>query len=449
MTRPVSLTLDCPHFDPLLGAAALCPDGPGFLDSQNPNPHTARFSLVPLRVGEHYLLRADGLYCQVGDQSQKLEGEPLATLQEIWRRRRVESELLFPGGFFGYLGYDLAGQIETLPQRARRDLPVPLLALAWVDAAAVYDHQTRQLTLAGLDPDLDLEELAATILALPPEPAEEPLIPGDLQPELTPERFCAMVEQAREYIAAGDIYQANLSCRFSGSWSGSSRALYRRLRAVNPSPFAGYLNLGGVEIISCSPERLVSLHSDLAETRPIAGTRRRGRDRDEDLALQQELMAHPKERAEHIMLLDLERNDLGKVCVTGSVEVDELMALEHYSHVSHIVSNVRGTLRPELGPFDLLRAVFPGGTITGVPKKRCMEIIDELEPTGRGAYTGSAGYLSVTGNMDFNILIRSFQRIGDQLSFQVGAGIVADSIPKREWQECLNKAEALRKALAG
>ena len=256
-----------------------------------------------------------------------------------------------------------------------------------------------------------------------------------------------MVERARAYIAAGDIYQANLSCRFDGAYAGSAADLYARLRRVNPSPFACLLRSPGLEIISSSPERLVSLHDGGAETRPIAGTRRRGFTSPEDARLGEELLAHPKERAEHIMLLDLERNDLGKVCRTGSVKVDELMALERYSHVTHIVSNIRGELRAGLGPFDLLRATFPGGTITGVPKKRCMEIIEELEPVGRGTYTGSAGYLSVTGDMDLNILIRTFQKFGDEITYQVGAGIVADSVAEREWEECLAKGEALRLAL--
>ncbi|MEJ2700267.1 MAG: chorismate-binding protein, partial [Desulfuromonadales bacterium] len=213
------------------------------------------------------------------------------------------------------------------------------------------------------------------------------------------------------------------------------------------SPFGGLLRSPGLEIISSSPERLVSLHGGVAETRPIAGTRPRGFTPSRDARLGEELLGHPKERAEHIMLLDLERNDLGKVCRVGTVAVDELMVLERYSHVTHIVSNVRGELRPGVGPFDLVRAVFPGGTITGVPKKRCMEIIDELEPTGRGTYTGSGGYISVTGDMDLNILIRSYQKFDRDLTYQVGAGIVADSMPAREWEECLAKGRALQKAL--
>jgi para-aminobenzoate synthetase component 1 len=256
-----------------------------------------------------------------------------------------------------------------------------------------------------------------------------------------------MVERVREYIAAGDIYQANLSCRFDGRFEGETCDLYARLRRINPSPFACLLRSPGLEIISSSPERLVSLHHGIAETRPIAGTRPRGYTPPEDAQLGEELLGHPKERAEHVMLLDLERNDLGKVCRPGSVEVDELMVLERYSHVTHIVSNVRGELREGVGPFALLRATFPGGTITGVPKKHCMEIIDQLEPVGRGTYTGSAGYISVTGDMDLNILIRTFQRFGNEITYQVGAGIVADSVARKEWDECLAKGMALQRTL--
>jgi para-aminobenzoate synthetase component 1 len=255
------------------------------------------------------------------------------------------------------------------------------------------------------------------------------------------------VRQAQAYIAAGDVYQVNLSCRFDAGLKGPSTELYRRLRQINPAPFACLLKFPHVEIISSSPERLVSLNRGLAQTRPIAGTRPRGFSPARDQELGNELLCHPKERAEHIMLIDLERNDLGKVCEAGSVEVDELMVLERYSHVTHIVSNIRGQLRSDCGPFDLLRATFPGGTITGVPKKRCMEIIDELEPVGRGAYTGSAGYISACGTMDLNILIRSFQRVGNQISYQAGAGIVADSDPEREWKECLQKGKALHSVL--
>jgi len=436
-----------PHFDPLALYHHVCPDGPGFLESLNPLPKTGRFSIVPLRRRERYWLQNGTLFYQDDDLPVELPGAPLATLDSILRKRTVSTaaETPFPGGFFGYFGYDLANQIEELPHNALRDLQIPDLQLYWIDITAVYDHQTGQLTLATLDPAVDLKDFAVQIKKSQQHfPRRTLNITQPPEPIISRKKFISMVEQGKEYISAGDIYQVNLSCRFDGALEGSSTELYGRLREINPSPFSCYLNFPDIEIISSSPERLVSLHNGLAETRPIAGTRPRGNTRPEDRFLEKQLLAHPKERAEHIMLLDLERNDLGKVCRAGSVEVDELMVLEQYSHVTHIVSNVRGELETNCGPFELLQAIFPGGTITGVPKKRCMEIIDELEPVGRGSYTGSAGYISACGNMDLNILIRSFQRIGNKLTYQTGAGIVADSIPEQEWQECLHKGEAMR-----
>ncbi len=439
-----------PHFDPLALYLHFCPEGPGFLESLNCLPKTGRYSIIPLRYHERYLLQNKTLFRYDQDKATELPGKPLAILDRILQKRAVAttSETPFPGGFFGYFGYDLASQIEDLPQNSSRDLQVANLHLYWVDLTAVYDHQTNMLTLATLDQNLDLEDFESAIIesqqTLPPQPLMTTKQP---KPIIAREEFISMVERVKRYIAAGDVYQVNLSCRFDGVVEGSSTELYRRLRKINPSPFACLLTFPETTIISSSPERLVSLQEGLAETRPIAGTRPRGYTLPEDQLLEEELLGHPKERAEHIMLLDLERNDLGKVCQAGSVEVDELMVLERYSHVTHIVSNVRGKLNHNCGPFDLLQATFPGGTITGVPKKRCMEIIDELEPVGRGSYTGSAGYISACGNMDLNILIRSFQRIGNQISYQTGAGIVADSIPEREWLECLHKGEAMRTLL--
>jgi len=439
-----------PYFDPLALYLRFCPNGPGFLESLNPRPETGRYSIVPLHWQEQYHLKNGALFRYNQDGATKLPGKPLTTLALILRERRVptSTETPFPGGFFGYFGYDLANQIEDLPQEAPRDLQLPDLQLFWVDVTAVYDHQTTQLTLATLDPAIDLRNFESDIKksqkTLPLQPLKTTRQP---EPIISREKFISMVERGKEYIAAGDIYQVNLSCRFDGTLEGSSTELYRRLRIINPSPFACLLRFPEIEIISSSPERLVSLQNGFAETRPIAGTRPRGYTPAEDQQLSKELLDHPKERAEHIMLLDLERNDLGKVCRAGTVEVDKLMVLEHYSHVTHIVSNVRGQLNKHCDSFDLLQATFPGGTITGVPKKRCMEIIDELEPVGRGSYTGSAGYISACGNMDLNILIRSFQRIGNKLTYQTGAGIVADSIPEHEWLECLHKGEAMRTLL--
>jgi len=442
-------TFFVPDFDPLTLFLQFCPEGPGFLESPR---GAGRYSVVPLRSTESYRLDESGLLLISGKLETPLPGDPFVTLGRILGERRIVRKAdgpNFPGGFFGYLGYDLAHWVEDLPRRARRDQSVPPLWLDWVDITAVHDHQTGMLTLSSLDPTVDMVALErevrlALTVPLPPPTACEMTLPT---PYLRQEQFESMVRTARDYIVAGDIYQANLSCRFEGLFGGTTADLYRQLREVNPSPFACLLRGPGLEIVSSSPERLVSLHQGVAESRPIAGTRPRGYTPPEDVELGQELLAHPKERAEHVMLLDLERNDLGKVCRPGTVQVDELMVLERYSHVTHIVSNVRGLLREDIDPFELIRATFPGGTITGAPKKRCMEIIDELEPVGRGTYTGSAGYISASGDMDLNILIRSFQKFGEQISYQVGAGIVADSIPENEWHECLAKGMAMRKAL--
>ena len=259
-----------------------------------------------------------------------------------------------------------------------------------------------------------------------------------------------VVARAREYVFAGDIFQANLSQRLDLVYNLPSLHLYATLRTVNPSPFAGYLHMGEYELISSSPERLVSLDADgWAETRPIAGTRPRGDRRPEDDALTDELNLDPKDRAEHIMLVDLERNDLGRVCDYGTVRVSELMVNEYYSHVIHIVSNVHGHLHRGKDAVDLLRAMFPGGTITGCPKVRCMEIIDELETVRRGPYTGSFGWIAER-RLDVNIVIRTLVRVGDRLFLQVGGGVVADSVPAREYHETLHKATGmLRAVIAG
>ncbi len=437
-------------FDPLKLYLDLCPTGPGFLESLNPLPKTGRYSIVPLRWREHYRLEYNVLIRHDQSGTTTLPGKPLKVLAQILQKRSVPQtdETPFPGGFFGYFGYDLAAQIEDLPQNAKRDLPSPSLELYWVDVTAVYDHNTGQMTLATLDPDVVLTDYTAIIRESAQKKFPETLKTIKLpEPIISQNQFISMVERGKEYIAAGDIYQVNLSCRFEGEIEGASTELYRQLRQSNPAPFSCFLHFSDLDIVSSSPERLVSLRDGLAETRPIAGTRPRGYTPARDQSLGEELLGHPKERAEHIMLLDLERNDLGKVCQAGSIEVDEFMILERYSHVTHIVSNVRGKLNDDCGPFELLEATFPGGTITGVPKKRCMEIIDELEPVGRSSYTGSAGYISACGTMDLNILIRSFQRSGKRLTYQTGAGIVADSIPEKEWQECLHKGEALHALL--
>ncbi|HET8721012.1 MAG TPA: aminodeoxychorismate synthase, component I [Nitrospira sp.] len=374
----------------------------------------------------------------------------------------------FFGGAVGYFSYDFARRLETLPVLAMDDLQIPDMQFALYDLVTAVDHRTNGVQIIFCPPmerflgeardklyregQDRLAEWEARLKA--PSPEREPLKMELLsfEPEQSRNAYLDRVSRAQAYIAAGDIYQANLSHRFSADLSPRQRsplerlryehALYRQLRTINPAPFSGLLRFADLSFISSSPERLVQLRGRHAETRPIAGTRPRGSDAKDDQRLIGELLASPKERAEHVMLVDLERNDLGRVCEFGSVRVDEFMAIERYSHVSHIVSNISGILRSGATPFDLIRASFPGGTITGVPKIRCMEIIEELEPVRRGPYTGSFGYIGWNGDLDLNIVIRTLVVTGRKAYLQVGAGIVADSDPAKEYEETLHKAQA-------
>ena len=378
-------------------------------------------------------------------------------------------DLPFVGGWLGWLGYDLAWEIERLPHQNEEKLPFPIAYWYEPDCFAVLDHSTQQLWLAVTDwQDFDrLESRLNAAEAVPIPPHLEPQVPT-LKFLTTQEQYQSAVLKAKDYIQRGDIFQTNLSLRFEAETQASSWDIYQALHSINPSPFASYWRSPFGDVISCSPERLVALDVDgWTDTRPIAGTRPRGDTSELDTALADELRSNEKERAEHIMLVDLERNDLGRVCAFGSVVVDELLVIERYSHVMHLVSNVRGKLRSDVDAVDLIQAVFPGGTITGCPKVRCMEIIEELEPVRRSLFYGSCGYLDLRGRLDLNILIRTLLyskldstldstlnsiQLGHKLTTavvwgQVGAGIVADSEPEREWAEALQKAIAQIKAL--
>ncbi|AFY49250.1 aminodeoxychorismate synthase, component I, clade 2 [Nostoc sp. PCC 7524] len=363
--------------------------------------------------------------------------------------------LPFTGGWLGWLGYDVAWEIEQLPQKKIDPLPFPVAFWYEPDAFAVLDHKKQILWLAASDIS-DLDELELRLANRDTENSPQYITPAAYHP-VTPEFFTSQadyetaVNSAKKYIQAGDIFQANLSLRFAATTSADGWAIYQALHKINPSPFASYWQTPWGEVISCSPERLVMLQNRQAETRPIAGTRSRGITPEQDQQLAQELLSNTKERAEHIMLVDLERNDLGRVCEWGSVIVDELLTIERYSHVMHLVSNVKGNLRSDRTPIDLIRALFPGGTITGCPKVRCMEIIEELEPMRRSLFYGSCGYLDWRGNLDLNIFIRTLLlTTHSELKTvwgQVGAGIVADSDPEKEWYESLHKAQAQLAAL--
>ncbi len=426
------------------------------LESGRPHPTTGRYSFI---LGEP-------VACLSAREGQI--ANPLTALQEMLDAKptaRLPGFPPFVGGMVGFFGFDLYRHLEALPARAQNDLHLPDLYGLFFDQAIVLDHLTKTLWVIVLadptmDPNQSYPQALGRVEALTKRVQRSREGEGENFASYTPHSgsftvssthtqgsFEAMVRQAKAYIAKGDIYQANLSQRLQAPLTEGPWRLYRRLQRINPSPFSAFADLGFLQVISASPERLLQVTGRSVETRPIAGTRPRGATEAERARLRRELILNEKERAEHLMLVDLERNDLGRVCRYGSVQVNERMIVEEYSHVIHIVSNVRGLLRPEVRAAELISAVFPGGTITGCPKIRSIEIIDSLEPVRRQWYTGSLGYVSFTGDMDLNLLIRSAFVVEGQIYVQTGAGIVADSDPGREYEETLYKAQALMEAL--
>ncbi|MGK7932044.1 MAG: anthranilate synthase component I [Microcystaceae cyanobacterium] len=362
------------------------------------------------------------------------------------------NHLPFVGGWLGWLGYDLGWEIESLPKYHCDNLPFPVAYWYEPENFAILDHKEQLLWLAVTDPN-NLDKLAKKLDLTVIFPAKNSNLSNySLKFLSSQQQYETAVGKAKQYIEKGDIFQANLSLRFQIETGTDSWSIYRYLHQINPSPFASYWRSPFGDVVSCSPERLVQLQGNIAQTRPIAGTRPRGKTPHQDKQLVAELSRNIKENAEHIMLVDLERNDLGRVCQWGTINVDELLIIEKYSHVSHLVSNIKGILQDKYNGIDLIQALFPGGTITGCPKVRCMEIIEELEPVRRSLFYGSCGYLDIRGNLDLNILIRTLlyqsQPSGiHRVWGQVGAGIVADSDPEKEWVESLHKAEAQLTAL--
>ena len=428
----------------LLAPAALFPERyPALLASAVTGTAQSRFDVLFACEGESLTLHADGVLRD--GRGGVVDGAFLDAFDTAWAARhrpRVDDGLPFHGGWVVYLAYELAAQVEPSLRLPRAPGAAPIACALRAPAAAIVDHvEGRTILVAEEGAEGWLDTLAAD-LALPPP--ELPLAAPERVDEDDPARFLAGVARVHEHLRAGDTFQVNLSRRWSAQFAEAPApaALMQALRRANPAPFAGLMQGAGWAIVSSSPERLVESRDGILQARPIAGTRPRTPG-DDDAARIRELTTHPKERAEHVMLIDLERNDLGRVCVPGSVRVDELMVVESYAHVHHIVSNVRGRAREGITPGAVIAATFPGGTITGCPKVRCMQIIGDLEQEPRGAYTGALGYIDDNGDMDLNILIRTLMVEGRDVSLRAGAGIVTDSVPEKELDETRAKARGL------
>jgi para-aminobenzoate synthetase component I len=364
--------------------------------------------------------------------------------RQVATRGLPDLERLGDGWWAGWLSYDLGRQIEALPALAEDDLGLPPLALGRYDAWLEFDHERRAVELRG-EGSGDL--LARALRAAPPVPPHREL--AGWESSLPRGRYERAVERAIEYIRAGDVFQVNLSHRLASDWHGDPFALYGRLRETSAAPFMALVRLGGADIVSASPERFLAVRGDRIETRPIKGTRPRGSDPESDEALAAELASSAKDRAENVMIVDLARNDLGRVARYGSVVVDDLWGLERHPGVHHLVSTVTARLRPGTGPADVIRATFPPGSVTGAPKVRALEIIDELEPVRRGPYCGAIGWIDPAGDLELSVAIRTFVAAGDRLHLHVGGAVTADSDPAEEWRETMHKASRLLAAAGG
>ncbi len=391
------------------------------------------------------------------------EGNPFVVLRKLLRQYRTDKVTGFPpftGGVMGYFAYDMGRLLENIPRDRGQDSDVPDCYVGFYDTILIFDHYENKTYISATGfPEMDEEKRLyranerigelSTLLQVASHLHEpkKPVPKGNYTAHMTKDEYCHMVKKAIDYIEAGDIFQVNLSQRFSADLAGDPFELYRYLRQCNPAPFAAYLHFPEVIVSSASPERYLLLQDQVIETRPIKGTRPRGIDEESDRSLREELLSSEKDQAELIMIIDLERNDLGRVCEYGSVRVPDLIRLEEYATVFHLVSTVTGHLTPGMDIIDVIMASFPGGSITGAPKVRAMEIIEESEPMGRGIYTGSIGYIDFNGDADLNIVIRTLVIKDGRAHFQVGGGIVADSVPELEYQESLDKGRALMDAL--
>jgi len=428
------------------------------LHASNPERYPHLLSSNASSDDKSDLARYDILFACPQQTIQSKNGDFLQQLDQAWHSEKIEvsdkTRLPFRGGWFLYLGYELAQEIETGLKLPEAEDGLPVAFATRFPAAIIIDSHTKQAYIVCETAFSEcVEKIKSDLLNEQSVEKEQETFQVDKMTEDDESFYLSQLDQLHQYIVDGDVFQVNLSrcwksqLNTSSSSKVSHASIYQQLVKSNPGPFNALVTLGDKAIISSSPERLVQVKEGYLQTRPIAGTRPRSINNNEDKHLSNELLTHPKERAEHIMLIDLERNDMGRVCVPGSIEVNELMVLETYQHVHHIVSNIRGKLRDEITPGQLISAVFPGGTITGCPKVRCMEILAELEQVGRGAYTGSLGYLNHDGSMDLNILIRTITRNVNKLQFRAGGGIVADSDSINELNETRAKAKGLIHAL--
>ena len=450
--RPMTHLLPLHADTDLLALHRLAPQRYPLLLESTAAGQQGRWDMLLMADGGQLRLDADGRVRR--EDGALVEGDFLAALDREWQVLRLPrdadtNDVPFRGGWALLLDYELAAQVEPVLSLPMRDDGLPQALALRCPAAVLRDRGTGHCFAVLEDSRSELlDQLHRDlhdVAALLPLPEWQPPVQID---EDSDARFTDGVVRVIDYLRAGDVFQVNLSRRWQARFAHAldPAALYARLRQANPAPFAGLFNAAGRAVVSSSPERLVSVCGDVVQTRPIAGTRPRF-EGDDDAARISELVGHPKERAEHVMLIDLERNDLGRIAAPGSVEVDELMTVESYAHVHHIVSNVRARLRSEVTPGQVIAATFPGGTITGCPKVRCMQIIAELEQAARGAYTGAFGWLNRDGDMDLNILIRTAEVQGEIASFRTGAGIVADSDPYKELDETRAKARGLLRAL--
>ena len=464
---PLAVNLIGDRETPLTVFQKLATDQPGFLlESVEGGERWARWSFVGWDPA--FILTARDGKCEItGSDIELPPGDPLEVLEELHRQFALPQMPGFPplySGMVGYLGYDCVRYVEYLPDRPPDDRGLPEMQWHFLGGLAAIDRFAQTITLmrniyVGEDPAADYREAVGLLaedaarLAAPHRYELQPVVP-ELPPTppfvstFTRPEYEAAVVKAREYVWAGDVFQVLPSQRLTMPFAGDSFDIYRALRLINPSPYLFYLRSPEVEIVGSSPELMTRVRDGKVYSRPIAGTRPRGATPAEDAALAEELLADPKERAEHVMLVDLARNDVGRVCEFGTVKVDELMVVERYSHVMHIVSAVSGTLRDEVGPVDALRATFPHGTVSGAPKVRAMEIIDELEPVARGPYAGAVGYIDFSGTMDTAICLRTVIVADGSAWVQAGGGVVADSLPGLEYEETMNKAAAPLAAIA-